>query len=570
MHYLDETHISLFLVQVFILLVAAKVLGGLCLYRGIPALAGEIAAGILLGPTILGRLSPALQDALFPRETIQVTMLDTVSWFGVLFLLLATGFEVNVNKVLKQGKAAVSIGVVGVVVPVVIGCLVFFWLPTQTARFQAEHLILVLFLATAASITAIDIVARLMHDMDILKSDLGSTSLSACAVNDVFGWLVFTVVLALAGEATVGAEALAKVFFEIVLFGAFCMTLGSKIVGAITLRIIKSRLPKPGTMLSFIACLGVLCGAVTHWIGIHAILGFFLAGIMVGNTSEVSEHTRETLSQTIHAVFVPLFFAGIGIKVDFLAGGNVLFIVIFTVVAIGGKFMGAWAGARLAHMSKPDAISVGLAFTPGGAMGIVVGILALEMGLLTENTFIAIVFASLLSSLLVGPLLEWSLRRRKAVDVAGFLLCDAGTFEVKGRTRWEVIEELCDKVAECAAHVDRQTLAQAVRQREEVMGTGLEHGVAVPHARLKGLEKPLVAFGLSKQGIQWDARDGRATHFVYLILTPEEDEGIQVQILASIARAMTQPDLPTRLMSAENGAAVSEALKEVLAAGQSA
>ena len=564
MHYLDESHISLFLVQILILLVFAKLLGALCQRRGIPSLAGEILAGILLGPTIFGRVLPSFQASIFPRDVVQVTMLDTVSWFGVLFLLLSTGFEVNISTVWKQGKAALSIGIVGVVVPMLVGCLVFPWLPESYWGVNSGHLTFTLFLSTAASITAISIVARLMHDMDILKSDVGSLSLSACAVNDVFGWLVFTLVLALAAQSDISLERLSKVFFEIVLFGTLCLTLGSKAVGAVTTKIKNSSLPDPGTMLTFIACLGVLCGAITDWIGIHAILGFFLAGIMVGNTTEISEHTRETLSQTIHAIFVPLFFASIGIKVDFLAGVDIMVLLVFTAVALGGKFVGAWAGARLARLSRPDALSVGIAFMPGGAMEIVVGMLALEMRLITEGVFVAIVFAALFSSVIVGPLLAWSIRRREAIDVSGLLLRGAVALELKGTTRWEVIEELCERVAACATDIDKQTLVSAVREREEIMGTGLEKGVAVPHARLKELKKPIVAFGLSKQGVNWDARDGLATHFVFLILTPEKEEGMQVQILASIAKGMEQSDMPGRLMCAENEENVFELLNDTL------
>ncbi|MBN2311272.1 MAG: cation:proton antiporter [Candidatus Hydrogenedentes bacterium] len=570
MHYLNEDHVFLFLIQVLILLASAKALGALCQQRGVPALAGEILAGILLGPTILGRALPAFQALLFPREVIQVTMLDTVSWFGVLFLLLSTGFEVNISTVWKQRNSALSIGIVGVVIPILMGCGVFFWLPASCWGENASHLTFTLFLATASSITAISIVARLMHDMDILKSDVGSASLSACAVNDVFGWFVFTLVLALATQRDVDLEALAKVLFETVLFGALCLTIGSKIVGVITVKIKESSLPQPGTMLTFIACLGVLCGAITDWIGIHAILGFFLAGIMAGNTSEVSEHTRQSLSQTIHAIFVPLFFAGIGIKVDFLAGADLLVLLVFTAVAVGGKFVGAWAGARMAHLSKPDSLSVGIAFTPGGAMEIIVGMLALEMKLITEGVFVVVVFAALLSSFTVGPLLAWSLRRRGSVDVASFLLRGAATLELQGLTRWDAIDEMCGTVAKHVRNLDKAMLSAAVRLRETIMGTGLERGVAVPHARLKGLRKPIVAFARSSAGIEWDAVDGSQTNLVFLILTPEEEEGLQLQILASIARAMASDDVREALMAAETQDALFEALAQALRAEEPA
>ena len=564
MHYLDESHILLFLLQLFVLLVSAKLLGALCQRRGIPALAGEILAGILLGPTVFGRILPSLQAALFSPEPIQATMLETVSWFGVLFLLLATGFEVDISTVWKQGKSALSIGVVGVLVPLGIGCLVFPFLSPALWGPQATHLSFTLMLATAASITAISVVARVIHDLNITKSDVGLVSLSSCAVNDLLGWFVFTIVLALGASGEVSLEQLFKVLFEIILFGIVCLTVGSKAVGALTARLKDSSLPQPATTLTLIACLGMSCGAITQWIGIHAVLGFFLAGIMAGNTKAISEKTREMISQTIHAIFVPVFFATIGIKVDFLRGMDLLLVLLFTALAMGGKFVGAWIGARMARLSKPDAISIGIIFVPGGAMEIIVGMLALELKLIPESVFVAIVFAALFSSVAVGPLLAWFIRRRERVDVRGLLLHEAVCLDLKGKTRWDVIAELCGKVGQAVHGLDTQALVRAVREREQIMGTGLEKGVAVPHARLEHLEAPIVAFGRSKTGIDWDARDGLATHFVFLILTPEDEEGLQVQILASIARVMTRGEVPGKIMSADEEEEIFTVLNQAL------
>jgi Kef-type K+ transport system membrane component KefB/mannitol/fructose-specific phosphotransferase system IIA component (Ntr-type) len=564
MHYLDESHIFLFLVQVSTLLVTAKVLGAVCQKRGVPAVAGEILAGILLGPTILGRTFPSLHEFLFPAEVVQVTMLDTVSWFGVLFLLLATGFEISISTVWKQGKSSLVIGAVGVLIPFLIGCAVFSWLPEAYWGAKTNRLTFALFLATAAAISAIPVIAKILHDLDILKSDFGLITLSAFIVNDVLGWLAFTLVLGLALGTGASGWSTARVFLEILLFGAVCLTIGSKVIGAITTRLQRSSLPQPGTTLSFICALGLLCGAITQWIGVHAILGFFLAGIMAGNAPEISERMRQTISQMIYAIFVPIFFATIGLKVDFLANIDLLLLVTVTAVAVGGKYLGAWAGGRLAKLSKPDSLSIGIAHIPGGAMEIVIGILALELELIPENVFVALVFAALSSSVAVGPLLAWSIRRRAVVDVRKLLLRDAVMLELSGTTRWEVIDELCARVVAAADDVDGKTLVETVRARESVMGTGIEQGVAVPHGRLAGLRRPMVAFGLSRTGIDWDAPDGLTTHLVFLILTPEQEGGMQVQILASIATAMAQNGTRSKLISVETEHEAIELLDSIL------
>lgn len=551
MHYLDESHILLFLVQILTLLVSAKVLGALCQQRGVPPLAGEILAGVLLGPTILGRLAPAFQERLFPNEVVQVTMLDTVSWFGVLFLLLATGFEVSISTVWKQGKASAIIGTVGVLIPFLMGCAVFWWLPGEYWGTNATHVTFTLFLATAAAISAIPVIAKILHDLEILKSDFGLTTLAAFVVNDVLGWLAFTFVLGWSMPSA-GHQNVAHVFFEIVLFGTVCLTVGSNIVGAVTRWLQKSSLPQPGTTLAFICALGLLCGALTQWIGIHAILGFFLAGIMAGNAPEVSENTRQTISQMIYAIFVPIFFATIGIKLDFLGNLDLVLVTVVTGVAVGGKYIGAWAGGRVAGMSKADSVSLGIAHIPGGAMEIVIGMLALELQLIQENVFVAVVFAAISSSVAVGPLLAWSIRRRTAIDVGAFLHVDTVKVPVEATAREDAIAELCRQVSALEEQLDAGSLTETVLARERVMGTGLEKGVAVPHARLTALESPLVAFGLSREGIEWDTADGQPARFIFLILTPDGEEDTQVQILAAIAREMTKTHLAESLAKVDN------------------
>lgn len=540
MQYLSENNILLFLTQIFILLTLAKILGGFFHHWGQPALVGELLVGIILGPTILGRFIPELHTAIFPCKLVQSNMLETISWFGVLFLLLATGFEVSLSSVWKQGKEAMTIGVVGVVIPLVIGVAVFWWFPEKYWGTAANRLSFTLFLSAAAAISAIPVIARILHDLDILKTDLGLTILSAFVINDVLGWFVFTMVLGMAVTTEHGeGNGLARTIFEVVMFGTICLTIGSSFVSKVTAWLKKSNLPQPGTTLSFILCLAVLCGAVTQWIGIHAILGFFLAGIMVGNSKEVSEQTRETISQIVHAIFVPIFFATIGLKIDFLSNFDFLTIVVFTVVAIGGKFIGAWVGALAARIPKDDSFSIGIAHIPGGAMEIIIGMLALETNLITENVFVAVVFGAISSSIAVGPLLAWTIKKRSALDAGKFLLRHAIITNLVSQNRQDAIAEVGAKLAE-AGGIDSQLVIDAVKRREEIMGTGFEQGLAVPHARIEELTAPIIAFARSKSGIDWNTRDGHPVHYIFMVLTPQHEEGAQVKILAAIARFMNQ------------------------------
>ena len=491
---MHDKAVLVFLVQVLVLLLSAKCLGELFKRWGYPALVGEILTGLFLGPTLLGRAGPTLsrwQQALFSLADDRLpSMLESMAWLGVLFMLLTAGFEVSISTIWRQGKSCIKIGVAGVIVPILLGLAVFWWLPDSAYGTRGTPLVRTLLLATTAAISAIPVIAKVLHDMEILKSDFGLTTLSAFIVNDVLGWVIFGALLALAVSAGPAAEpgALLHSLFEIVLFSAVCLVLGSRIVGWAIHKLEATSLPHPATTLTFIFCLGLLCGAITHWIGVHAILGFFLAGIMIGNTPDISDRTRSIISQMVHAVFVPIFFATIGLRIDFVSGFNWALVMVFTAVALGGKFVGAGLGALWSGTSKAEALSTGIAHIPGGAMEIIIGVLA----------------------------------------------------------------------------SDGHLVLASVRAREELMGTAMEKGLAIPHGRIAGLKESIIAFGRSREGIEWDARDGKPTRFVFLALTPEEEPGLQVQILGAVARTMMHPHFQERLVVAEHEQETFQMLSEEL------
>ena len=411
MHYLNESHILLFLLQILVLLGLAKTLSVLCESIKIPAIAGEILAGIILGPTLFGRVSPSLQIWLFPVDQTQSTMLETVSWLGVFFLLLSSGFHVNIGHAIRSGRAAMLIGIVGVLFPVAIGYPIFSTFDATYWGDKATALSFALFLSVASSITAISVVARALGDLKINKTPQASLALAACAVNDLFGWLLFTVVLSLVSSHSTSSVELVITILGIIGFIVFSITFGTKMFSAALKRVEVTLLPQPAAAQTLIVSAGLLCGAITQLLGIHAILGFFIAGIMVGSAKGVSDNLRNSFSDTLHAIFVPIFFATLGLKIDFLVGLKLYPTVIFTAVAILGKFMGAWLGARMGNQAPRTSALMGLIFIPGGAMEIVVATLALELQLIGQAIFVAIVFSALASSILAGPLIGIQARR---------------------------------------------------------------------------------------------------------------------------------------------------------------
>ena len=411
MHILDESHIFIFLLQIIALLGLAKTLSVLCEAIKIPAITGEILAGVLLGPTLLGRVTPEWQQWLFPADPIQWSMLDTVSWLGVFFLLLSSGFHVNANQAIRSGRSALLIGIVGVLLPILIGYPIFHTLDPIYWGAKANAQSFALFLAVAGSITAISVVARALGDLKLNQTPEASLALSACAVNDLFGWLLFTVVLSITSIHATSIAQLSLTVLGIIAFVILSVTLGPKILGAFLKRVRATPLAQPTASKTLILSVGLLCGAITQWIGIHAVLGFFIGGMLIGSTPEVESRIKNSITHTLHAIFVPLFFATLGLKIDFLEGLQLGPTLIFTAVAILGKFGGAWLGAKMGKQSTSRSVLMGLIFIPGGAMEIVVATLALELQLIGQVIFVAIVFGALLSSILVGPLMGMQARR---------------------------------------------------------------------------------------------------------------------------------------------------------------
>jgi Kef-type K+ transport system membrane component KefB/mannitol/fructose-specific phosphotransferase system IIA component (Ntr-type) len=564
LHQLGEQHVATFLLQLLLLLGLARGLGYVFQRIGQPALVGEILVGLLLGPTLLGRLAPGLHARLFPSDAVQFAMLDTVSWIGLLLLLLSAGLEVDVSVAWRQRGDALKIALSDIILPLMIGFVPALLLPERYMARPDQRILFALFVATALMISALPMTVRALHDLDLLKSDLGLLILSALIINDIIGWAIFTLILGFATQARLDLAHIASVVGGTVVFAALCMTAGRWLVGGVIARIQKRSASDTGMMLTFVCCVGMLTGLITQRMGIHALFGLFLAGVMAGGTPALSERTRHVINQMVYAVFVPVFFASIGLKVDFLANFDAPLALLFTIVGIGGKYVGARVGARMTSLSRWDREFVAVTHTPGGSMEMIVALVALQQGLITVPVFVAIVFAALVSSIVLGPWLAWLMRRRPAINVLDIFLRRATRLGLRGETRWDAIQELCEAAAEQESLPAADALHAAVRAREETAGTALGEGIAVPHARLPGLRKPAVVLGRSIAGIDWDTPDGLPAHLIFLILTPEEDNGLQVQILGALAHGLQDEELRHRLIAARDEQEAWSVLRQAL------
>ncbi|MEM4248180.1 MAG: cation:proton antiporter, partial [Candidatus Nanoarchaeia archaeon] len=440
-HFLDESHIFLFLAQVFIMLLLARGLGEIFSRWKQPALTAEILAGILLGPTILGRFFPEIHSYLFPNDPIQRGMIETIAWLGIMFLLLDTGLEIDFSIAWRQRGNALTIALADIILPMIIAFVPAVLLPDSFLAHPEKRVIFGLFMATVMTISAMPVAARMFHDFNMLKTELGFLVVSALAVNDLIGWVLFTIILGVFLSSSVSITPVVVVFAATIGFSVFAIGLGRKISTRILAFLKGKGLKEPATSLTCVCLLGMLFGAFTEKLGIGSLYGFFIAGIVMGEAKNLSEETRGIISQMVHAVFVPLFFANIGLKVDFAANFNWWLVALITGVGIFGRYIGAWFGVTLTNVSRVNRNIVSIAHTPGGMMEIVVALVALESGLITQEVFVAIVFSAVFSCVVAGPWLAFAMSKRSAVSVLDFINKDF-VFMLKSGDKESAVKEL--------------------------------------------------------------------------------------------------------------------------------
>src|SRR3989338_6330695 len=410
MQYLSEHNVLIFLTQVFILLGLARILGELFRIWKQPTITAEILAGVLLGPTIFGRFFPALHLRIFPIDIIQQGMLETVASLGLLFFLMEAGLKMDFSSAWRHRGKALTIAITDIIVPMTLAFAFGYFLPARYLVNPEQRLIFSLFMATVMAISAMPITIRTLNDLNVAKTDIGFLIMSALSVNEIIGWMVFTLILGLFMQTNIALGGIASVFLSAIMFTVFCLTAGRRFANFVISKIRERNMPEPGSSLTFICLLGFFCGAVFQKIGIDALLGFFIAGVLAGEARALPERTRQVISQMVYAIFVPLFFARIGLGIDFFRNFNLFLVLFVSIIGISGKFIGAWLGVTFTSLARVNRLSVAIAHTPGGSTEIVIGILALKYNLISGPMFVAIVFGGIISSIILGPWLKHSLR----------------------------------------------------------------------------------------------------------------------------------------------------------------
>jgi Kef-type K+ transport system membrane component KefB/nucleotide-binding universal stress UspA family protein len=408
-----DASVVVFLSQIVALLVCGRLMGELMQRIGQPSVMGQLIAGILLGPSVLGAVLPDLSHALFPGGADQKAMLDAVAQLGILLLLLMTGMETDLSVFRQARKTAVSISLTGILVPFACGVLVGEFLPDSLLPDPAKRLITTLFLGTALSISSVKIVALVVRDLGFLRRTVGQVIVAAAVIDDTVGWIIMSITFGLALHGGVDFLAVTRSVLGTAVFLALSFTVGRRLVS----RLIRWANDNFVSEMPVITVILVVTGAMallTNAIGVHLVLGAFVAGVLIGQSPILTRHIGEQLRGMIVALFMPVFFGLAGLTTDLtvLAKPELLILTISLIVLASlAKFTGAFIGGRLGGLNYMESLAVGCGMNARGSTEVIVASIGLSMGALNQSLFTAIVAMAVVTTMAMPPMLRWALRR---------------------------------------------------------------------------------------------------------------------------------------------------------------
>ena len=380
---------------------------------GQPAIMGQLLAGILLGPSILGSLYPIGQHALFPTGPEQRSMIEAVAQLGILMLLLLTGMETDLAVVSKVRRPAITASLFGILVPFAAGFALGELLPETLLPNPGSRLITALFCGTALSISSVKIVAVIVRNMSFEHRRVGQVLLAAAILDDTAGWILLAAILGLAQRGHVDGRAVIQTVSGTLLFLVLSFTFGRRVV-ALLIRVANDYLKSEMAVITVILLIMGLFALLTNALGVHTVLGAFVAGMLIGRSPILTRHIEEQLRGLIVALFMPVFFGLAGLTADLailkhpaLIGWAAAFIGAASV----GKFAGSYIGGRLGTLSTRESLALGCGMNARGSTEVILASLGLAAGALNTTLFTLIVTMALVTTLAMPPMLRWALAR---------------------------------------------------------------------------------------------------------------------------------------------------------------
>jgi Kef-type K+ transport system membrane component KefB/nucleotide-binding universal stress UspA family protein len=406
---LTEHQQLVFWAELLAILAVARLLGTLLRRWGQPAVVGELAAGVLLGPSVLGRVWPGGFTWLFPADKVQSGAVNAIGWLGIAFLLVLTGFETDLDIVRSLGRAAGSVATGALVLPFLCGLAIGLTVPSVFMGTHAHRAVFTLFMAVGLSISSLPVIAKVLTDLDFMRRNFGQVTVAVGMVNDLVGWLALGVIAGLASSQGLSAWRLAVTIGAMAALLVGGLSAGQQGVDGL-LRWVRTRSDGVGDSLVVSVLVVVLVATLAQAAGIEAVLGAYIAGIVLGRSRFRHPQLHEHLESITYGVLAPVFFATAGLKLDLgtlARSTTALWGGIVFVVAVAAKFVGSYGGARAGRLPRREALALGSALNARGAVEVVIATVGLSLGILSRTAFTAIVLMAIVTSIMAPPLLRW-------------------------------------------------------------------------------------------------------------------------------------------------------------------
>ena len=393
-------HVLLALVTIII---AGRGLGAIFKRMGQPRVIGEVVAGIMLGPSLLGRISPEAMTWILPSSV--APFLGLIAQLGVILYMFLVGLELNADLLRSRVRTTLVISQASIVAPFLLGVALSLWLHPRMAPDGVPFTSFALFMGVAMSITAFPVLARILTDRGIERTELGVVALSCAAVGDVTAWCLLAFVVGVAQSKVSGAltTAVLTVGYIAVMFGAVRPLIARRMAVLDEARVTSS-------VIAWVLIALLLSALITEVIGIHAIFGAFLWGAVIPHDSAVTRLLERKLDDVVTILLLPAFFAYTGMRTQIgLVSGMTEWLIcgLIIVVATLGKFGGTAIAARLTGLNWRSANSLGILMNTRGLMELIVLDIGLNLGVISPTLFAMMVLMALLTTVATTPILQW-------------------------------------------------------------------------------------------------------------------------------------------------------------------
>ncbi|MET7425490.1 cation:proton antiporter [Dactylosporangium sp. NPDC005555] len=406
----------LFLLQASVLLLVALALGRLAVRLGLPALAGELLTGVVLGPSLLGTIELEPVTWLLPADADQLHLIDSVGQVGVLLLVGVTGAQLDIGMLRRRGTTGLRISLSGLVIPFGLGVAAGYLVPPALIPGDISRGVFALFIGVAMCVTALPVIAKTLADLRLLHRDIGQLILTAGTFDDAVGWFLLSIVAAAATTGVSGGSVALSAAY-LVGFLAAALLVGRPLVRWAMHA--AGRSADPGPRVAVAVVIVLLGASATHAMKMEAMFGAFVAGILIGQCKRDDE--PRTLWQDLGplrtvtlSVLAPLFLATAGLRMDLteLADPTVLVAALaLLAIAVLGKFAGAYLGALGSRLSRWEATALGAGMNSRGVVEVVIASVGLRLGVLTTAAYTIVLLIAVATSLMSPPILRWAMSR---------------------------------------------------------------------------------------------------------------------------------------------------------------